>query len=101
MLGLGALLAQAEEKTKNPLIPAWNELIWGTIAFVLLLVILWRTGVFKRISDALAERARRIQGEIDKAEHNRAEAEKLQQQYRDRLESSREEADRIIEASRP
>ena len=62
MSGLIAILvAQAtEEKTPNPLIPAWNELIWGTVAFVLLLVVLWRVGVFKKITEALAERTAKI-----------------------------------------
>ncbi|MFL5796544.1 MAG: F0F1 ATP synthase subunit B [Actinomycetota bacterium] len=93
-----ALLLAA--KTKNPLIPATNELVWGTVSFVLLLVILWRVGVFQRITEALARRTELIQGNIEKAEQTREEADLLLQQYRDRLESARDEADRIIREAR-
>jgi F-type H+-transporting ATPase subunit b len=90
----------AAEKAKNPLIPATNELIWGTVSFVLLLVILWRAGVFKRITEALARRTELIQGNIEKAEKAREEAERLVQRYRDQLNAARDEADRIIREAR-
>jgi F-type H+-transporting ATPase subunit b len=99
MLSSIAILA-AEEKTQNPLIPATNELIWGTIAFVLLLVVLWRVGVFKRITEALAERARRIEGQIEDAERTKAEADRTLEEYRSRLATAREEASRIVSEAR-
>jgi F-type H+-transporting ATPase subunit b len=100
MQSLAAILAAAEEKTKNPLIPAWNELIWGTVAFVLLLVVLWRVGVFKRISEALAERTARIEGQIKQAEAKQAEADRLLDEYRQQLAGAREEANRIVAEAR-
>jgi len=92
MSGLIAILvAQAtEEKTPNPLIPAWNELIWGTVAFVLLLVVLWRVGVFKKITEALAERTAKIEGQIEAAEAKQAEADRLLAEYRAQLATARE-----------
>ncbi|HXJ63593.1 MAG TPA: F0F1 ATP synthase subunit B [Actinomycetota bacterium] len=99
MLSLSAVVAAAE-KTKNPLIPAWNELIWGTVAFILLLVVLWRVGVFKRISEALAERTSKIEGQIQQAEAKQAEADRLLDEYRQQLAGAREEANRIVAEAR-
>ena len=90
----------AAEKTKNPLIPALNELVWGTVAFVLLLVVLWRSGVFGRITKALEDRAERIQGNIEKAEQAREEAERLLGEYRKRLDQARAEARTIIDEAK-
>src|SRR3954469_11729908 len=97
MLGaITHLLAAAEEKTKNPLIPAWNELFWGTVAFVLLLVVLWRAGGFKKIHETLAARAARIEGQIREAEERQAEANRLLEEYRQQLAAAREEANGIV-----
>jgi F-type H+-transporting ATPase subunit b len=87
-------------ETKNPLIPPANELIWGTVAFVLLLVVLWRAGVFKRITEALKERADRIQGNIERAERDRVEARELLERYRRQLDEARDEARRILDEAR-
>jgi F-type H+-transporting ATPase subunit b len=99
MLGYASIVAAAE-KTKNPLIPAWNELIWGTVAFVLLLVVLWRAGVFKRISEALAERTAKIEGQIKDAEATQAEANKILEDYKRQVAGAREEANRIVAEAR-
>ena len=103
MLGSLTILAAeaaAEEKTQNPLIPATNELIWGTIAFVALLVVLWRVGVFKKITEALKERTARIEGQIQDAEAKRNEADRLLDDYRTQLASAREEASQIVADAR-
>ena len=96
MLAVIALVAEE----KNPLIPATNELIWGTFSFVILLVILWRVGVFKRISDALKERTDRIEGNIERAERDRQEARELLERYRRQLDEARDEARRILDEAR-
>ena len=98
MLGYASIVAA--EKTKNPLIPAWNELIWGTVAFILLLVVLWRAGVFKRISEALAERTAKIEGQIKDAEATQAEANKILEDYKRQVAGAREEANRIVAEAR-
>ncbi len=97
---LGYVSIVAAEKTKNPLIPAWNELIWGTVAFVLLLVVLWRAGVFKRISEALAERTAKIEGQIKEAEATQAEANRILEDYKRQVAGAREEANRIVAEAR-
>ena len=83
---LAYLLAQeaAEEESRNPILPAWNELIWGTIAFLILLFIMYRT-VFPSVNKALADRRANIEGKLEQAEREREEAEQLLEQYRRRL----------------
>jgi len=90
----------AAGSSKNPILPATNEIIWGTVAFVLLLLILARTGVFKQIEHALAERTARIEGKLEKAEQIRREAEETLAEYRTLLAAAREESNRILEDAR-
>jgi F-type H+-transporting ATPase subunit b len=97
---IAILAAKAAEKTKNPLIPATNELIWGTIAFLLLLIVLWRVGVFKTITEALQERTKRIEGQIEEADRMRAEADKVLADYRAQVAGAREESNRIVAQAR-
>ena len=98
---LAYLLAQeaAHEETRNPILPAWNELIWGTIAFLILLFIMYRT-VFPSVNKALADRRANIEGKLEQAERDREEAEGLLEQYRRRLRDAEDETQRILEEAR-
>jgi F-type H+-transporting ATPase subunit b len=94
------LLAQeAAEHEQSPILPAWNELIWGTIAFLILLVLMYRT-VFPSINQAYKDRRANIEGKLEKAEKDRAEAEKLLEQYRRRLRAAEDETQRILDEAR-
>jgi len=93
-----ALLA-AEGAEPNPIIPNVSELIVGALAFIVLLVLLSRTA-FPRMNEALKERTSNIEGKLEKAERERQEADKLLQQYRDKLASAEEETQRIIDEAR-
>jgi F-type H+-transporting ATPase subunit b len=98
---LAYLLAQeaAEEKSRNPILPAWNELIWGTIAFLILLFVMYRT-VFPSVNKALADRRANIQGKLEQAERERTEAQELLEQYRRRLRDAEDETQRILDQAR-
>jgi F-type H+-transporting ATPase subunit b len=85
------------ESNTSLVLPKLNEFIWGTVAFVLFLVVLWRAGVWKRLGAAMDERRRRIQGDLENAEAARREAEALLREYRERLQQAREEARQIVE----
>lgn len=89
----------AEEEAKNPILPDIAELIYGTIAFVLVFGVLWRFA-FPALGKMLAERADKIQGNLERAEHSRQAAEQELAEYRAQLAGAREEANRIIEESR-
>ena len=98
---LAYLLAQeaAQEETRNPILPAWNELIWGTIAFLILLFIMYRT-VFPSVNKALADRRANIEGKLEQAERDREEADQLLERYRRRLRDAEDETQRILEEAR-
>ena len=94
------LLAQeAAEESRNPILPAINELIWGTIAFLILLFLMYRT-VFPSINKAYKDRRANIEGKLEQAEKDRAEAEKLLEQYRRRLSAAEDETQQILEEAR-
>jgi F-type H+-transporting ATPase subunit b len=91
-----ALLA-AEEK--NVILPDTAELIYGTIAFVIVFGVLWKFA-FPSLNKMLADRTAKIQGEMEKAETTRTEADQVLADYKTQLASARDEANRIIEESR-
>ena len=58
-----ALVLQAAEEgsqqAKNPILPATNEIIWGSIAFIILLVGMWRFA-FPAVTKMMNDRTERI-----------------------------------------
>jgi F-type H+-transporting ATPase subunit b len=97
---LAYVLAQeAAEHEQSPILPASNELIWGTIAFLILLFLMYRT-VFPSINQAFKDRRANIEGKLEQAEREREEAEQLLEQYRRRLRDAEDETQRILEEAR-
>jgi len=97
-----SLLAQAAEETAEPvehLSPKLQELVVGAIAFFVLFFFLWKW-VIPRLNQMLEARREKIQGDLEKAEQSKTEAEKLLENYRAQLSGAREEANRIIEDAR-
>ena len=96
-----ALLAQAEEETndKADLYPHWEELVVGALAFAILFFFIWKW-VLPRLNTMLEERRAKIQGELERAETTRKDADQLLADYRTQLANSKEEANRIIEEAR-
>ncbi len=98
-VAIAALVVAAEGETKNPILPAWNELFVGIIAFAVLFGLLWRFAL-PRASQTLKERTESIQGKLEHAERERQQAEELLRQYRERLASAEQEAQRIVDEGR-
>jgi F-type H+-transporting ATPase subunit b len=97
---LAYVLAQeTAEHEQSPILPATNELIWGTVAFLILLFLMYRT-VFPSINQAYKDRRANIQGKLEQAEKDREEAEGLLEQYRRRLRDAEDETQRILEEAR-
>ena len=97
---LAYVLAQeAAEHEQNPILPAVNELIWGTIAFLILLFLMYRT-VWPSVDKAFKDRRANIEGKLEQAERDREEAEGLLEQYRRRLRDAEDETLRILEEAR-
>ena len=83
----------------NPLIPHWPELIIGTIAFLIVFILLARV-LMPRISKTLAERTDAIEGGLKRADDAQTEANKVLDQYRSQLADARHEAARMREEAR-
>jgi len=97
---LAYILAQeAAEQEQNPILPAWNEFIWGTIAFLILLVLMYRT-VWPSVDKAFKDRRANIEGKLEEAEREREEADQLLERYRRRLRDAEDETQRILEEAR-
>ncbi|WP_423920085.1 F0F1 ATP synthase subunit B [Candidatus Poriferisodalis sp.] len=95
----GLLAATEGEATSNPIIPEWNEVIWGSAAFLILLIVMWKLAL-PPIRRAMEARTERIQGDLDAAASAKAEAEELRASYDSRLAEANAEAARIIEEAR-
>jgi F-type H+-transporting ATPase subunit b len=93
------VLAAEEVSDKNDLYPKLSELILGAVAFGILFVFMAKW-VIPRVNQTLEQRRDKIQGDLEKAEQTRQEAEKELGDYRQQLSGAREEANRIIEEAR-
>lgn len=93
-----ALLAQ-EEAEHNPVLPIWQELVVGAVAFGALCFILMRY-VFPRMEKTFQARVEAIEGGIQRAEQAQAEANQLLEQYRAQLAEARSDAARIRDEAR-
>jgi F-type H+-transporting ATPase subunit b len=79
--------------------PGIGVMVWTLIAFGITLLILRRLA-YPRIAEALDKRRRAIAESIDAAERTRVEADRLLQEYRERLREAREQADDILVRAR-
>lgn len=93
------VLVAAGSSGTSLILPATNELIWGSIAFVIVFGVLAKYA-FPAASKAVQDRSDKIRSDLEAAEHARQEAAALLESYRAQLAESREEANRIVEEAR-
>lgn len=86
-------------ESPNPLIPVVGEIIIGTIAFLVLLLVVWKF-VAPAFEKAFQARRAAIEGGIERAEAMQAEAEASLAQYRAQLAEARNEAAEIRDSAR-
>ncbi|MDE0547223.1 F0F1 ATP synthase subunit B [Microbacterium sp. C7(2022)] len=98
---LNALVAYAAEEgaTHNPLIPAWYDIIWSAVCFVIILIIFWVVALPK-MKALLDERGAAIEGNIAKADEAQRKAEAALEEYTAQLADARKEAGEIRDAAR-
>ena len=94
---IGLLAAEASDKEN--LYPHAAELVVGAVAFAVIFFFMWKW-VIPRVNTMLEERRQKIQGELERAEETRSEADHILEEYRTQLAGAREEAGRIIEETR-
>jgi F-type H+-transporting ATPase subunit b len=92
-------LAAAGAETPNPVIPIWQEIVVGTIAFAVLVYILGKF-VWPRMETTFQARVEAIEGGIKKAQDAQREAGQLLEQYKQQLAEARTEAARIRDEAR-
>lgn len=100
------LLAQvaywaAEEGEAPPegidlVIPEFEELVAGIIAFAIVFILIWWK-VRPMIAETLAARQAAITGQLTEAEKAKREAETLLDDYKQQLASAKDEANKIVE----
>ena len=96
------LLVAAEStniQSKNPILPAGNELVWGFFSFIVLFVLMWKFA-FPPVKKAMEARTEKIRANLDGAERTKAEADAVLADYHRQLADARGEANRIIEEAR-
>lgn len=95
---LEALIIAAEENP-NPLLPAWYDIVYSIIPFLLVLLLFWKV-VLPRMQATLDERSAKIEGGIKQAETAQAEAKAALEEYNKLLAEARAEAAKIREQAR-
>lgn len=100
-----ALLLAAEEGGHDEptgldlILPPFEELLWGIIAFSIVAgLLIWK--VFPKIREAIEKRENEVSGNLEEADKQRAEAQKLLDDYKAQLADARSESNRIIEEAR-
>src|SRR5258707_15566151 len=64
------------QKAPSPILPATNEIIWGSISFVVLLILLSKFA-WPALASGMAARADRIRSDLDAAETAKTEADQV------------------------
>lgn len=83
----------------SPILPEINEVIWGGVAFLVLLILLWKFG-YPAMTKGLDERADRIRTDLETADTAKAEATAELARYQEQLKGAREEATRMRDDAR-
>jgi F-type H+-transporting ATPase subunit b len=81
------------------LFPDTSELIWGLVAFLLLMAIMTKF-VFPKLNEALEARRGAIEGKMEEADAKLTEAEEARRQYEASIADAKGEANRIIEEAK-
>ena len=92
-------LVPAAEGETMPLIPHWEELVFGLVMFAILFWVV-KSKVVPNLEKAYEERHAAIEGGIAQAENAQAEAEAAKKHYEAQLAEARSEAAKIREDAR-
>jgi F-type H+-transporting ATPase subunit b len=87
------------QEAPSLILPETNEIIWGGLAFVVLLLVMWKYAL-PPVRNMMKQREDRIREDLERAETARTEAEGELANYRRQVADARNEAARIIEEAR-
>jgi len=83
----------------SPVVPAWNEVIWGGLAFAIVAGGLIKFG-FPAVKKGLQVREDKIREDLASAENSKQDAAAKASEYDSKLKDARTEANRIIEEAK-
>jgi len=87
------------QEAPSLILPETNEIIWGGLAFVVLLLLMWKFAL-PPVRNMMKQREDRIRDDLERAERTRIEAEEELANYRRQVSDARSEASRILEEAR-
>src|SRR3954452_8947103 len=61
------------QKAPNPILPAMNELVLGSLVFLILLAVMWKFA-FPMVTKAMEDRTQKIRDNLDEAERTKNDA---------------------------
>ncbi|MBV29855.1 MAG: F0F1 ATP synthase subunit B, partial [Actinobacteria bacterium] len=100
MNSLTMMLAASEGGAPpNPIIPEITEVIWGSLSFLILFIVMAKYA-YPAIKKTMEARTAKIQNDLDAADAARSDAEALRGEYDSKIAEAQAEASRIIEAAR-
>lgn len=87
------------QEAPSPILPELNEIIWGSLAFLVILGALAKFGL-PAIKKGMEARSEKIRSSLAEAEGARSEAQAVLTDYQSKLADARNESSRIIEEAR-
>ena len=99
LAGVVVLAAEEEPEGIDLVIPAFEELIAGIIAFAIVFILVWWK-VRPAIAETLAARQEAITGQLTEAEKAKQEAQGLLENYQQQLSQAKDEANQIVDDAR-
>lgn len=96
---LWAVEAGDEPTGLDLILPPFEELLWGAIAFAIVAGVLMKL-VFPKIRQAIEQREAEIAGSVEEADRTRQEAQRMLADYKAQVANARSEANQIIEEAR-
>ena len=86
-------------QSRNPILPSVPELVWGILAFAIVVLLMWKYA-FPSVKKGMDARTERIRESLSSAEQAKDDAESVLAEYQRQLADARNEANRIIEEAR-
>ena len=99
MTNLLILAAEEEKSGLDLILPAADELLFGTLCFAVVVFFMMKF-VVPKIKEGLEARESTIRGDLESAEKAKSEAAKTLEDYKAQLADARSEANRIVEEAR-
>ena len=98
-MGAALLTAAAATQSRNPILPSVPELVWGTLAFLVVFVLMWKYA-FPSVKKGMDARTEQIRDSLSTAEQAKTDAQAVLEEYQRQLADARNESNRIIEDAR-